>query len=306
MPVCEADPWRLQYFEHVACPGNIRIPTEDADAWSWYPDHRWVYNKLAIAESQGLACGPHGVPPDGFPVFSKPIMNLKGMGEGSAVLRDRRDYDAQYRAGHMWMALLEGEHVSSDCAVVEGRPQWWRHTTGEPLIDGTFDYWTIHASRRGDLEGYLGQWLAQHFAAYTGMVNFETIGGHIIEIHLRFADQWPDLYGKGWVEALIRLYAEGQWAFDDRDRRDAYSVILFGRHGVRFTHPPAEHLAQVRRMPGVSSLQTTFHENKAPEAHAMPPGGFRLGIINVHDLAQGFAARRELAKAYPEGTLLRA
>ena len=57
-------------------------------------------------------------------------------------------------------------------------------------------------------------------------------------------------------------------------------------------------------MPGVSSLQTTFHEAKAPEAHTMPPGGFRLGIINARDLDQGFAARRELAKAYPESSIL--
>jgi hypothetical protein len=304
MPVCEADPWRVQYFEHIPCPDDVRIPTEDADAWTWYPEYRWVYNKLSVAESQGLDCGPHGVSPAYFPVFSKPIMNLKGMGEGSGILRDAGEYEKRYQPGHMWMTLLGGEHVSTDCAVADGRPAWWRHTTGKPLADGAFDYWTIHAAPRSDLEGTLGRWLARHFSGYTGMVNFETIGGHIIEIHLRFADQWPDLYGKGWVEALIGLYAGGQWVFTDRDRRDGYSVILFGRHGRKFAHPPAEHLARVRAMPGVSSLQTTFHEDKAPEAHAMPPGGFRLGIINVRDLEQGFAARRELARAYPEGAIL--
>jgi hypothetical protein len=31
------------------------------------------------------------------------------------------------------------------------------------------------------------------------MVNLETIGGRIIEVHLRFADQWPDLYGARWT-----------------------------------------------------------------------------------------------------------
>ena len=36
MPICEADPWRMQYFENVACPDDVRIPTEDGDAWSWY------------------------------------------------------------------------------------------------------------------------------------------------------------------------------------------------------------------------------------------------------------------------------
>ena len=41
------------------------------------------------------------------------------------------------------------------------------------------------------------------------MVNFETIDARIIEVHLRFSDQWPDLYGAGWTDALVRLYARG-------------------------------------------------------------------------------------------------
>ena len=49
MPICEADPWRLQYFEDVPCPLRVRIPTEDADAWQWFPWHRRIYDKLAIA-----------------------------------------------------------------------------------------------------------------------------------------------------------------------------------------------------------------------------------------------------------------
>ncbi len=37
MPICEADPWRFQYFENVACPDDVRISTEDPDSWKWYP-----------------------------------------------------------------------------------------------------------------------------------------------------------------------------------------------------------------------------------------------------------------------------
>ena len=80
MPIHEADPWRLQYFSQVETAANIT--TEDTDAWQWYPAHRWVYDKLAVALSQGLDAGPHGTPPPRFPVFSKPIINLKGMGAG--------------------------------------------------------------------------------------------------------------------------------------------------------------------------------------------------------------------------------
>ena len=64
-------------------------------------------------------------------------------------------------------------------------------------------------------------------------------GGTIIEAHLRFADQWCDLYGEGWAQALVRLYTEGRWQFGDDARRDGYSVPLFARHGGPFRHPPA-------------------------------------------------------------------
>jgi hypothetical protein len=54
----------------------VRIPTPDVR--SWYPDHRPVYDEIAIVLGQGLQAGPHGVPPPRFPVhFSKPIINLK-------------------------------------------------------------------------------------------------------------------------------------------------------------------------------------------------------------------------------------
>ncbi len=47
-------------------------------------------------------------------------------------------------------------------------------------------------------------------------------------------------------------------------------------------------------MPGVSSLQITFHEDLAADRHAMPPGGFRVAIINCRDHAAGNAARERL------------
>jgi hypothetical protein len=154
------------------------------------------------------------------------------------------------------------------------------------------------------VEALLAGWVARHMQGYSGMMNFETIGGTIIEAHLRFADQWCDLYGDGWVEALVKLYAEDQWDFADADRRDGFSVPLFARHGQRYLHPPAALQAEVRTMPQVKSLQITFHQAKPPEDHAMPPGGFRLAVINATDLTAAMAARRRLAEAYPPQLIL--
>jgi hypothetical protein len=296
MPICEADPWRLQYFEHVKTAANI--PTEDCDAWQWNPAHRWVYDKLAIALSQRLDAGPHGTAPPHFPVFSKPIVNLKGMGVGSRVLKTPEDYERHYSPGHFWMTLLDGRHVSTDIAVVEGAPCWWRHVIGKPAGEGTFDYWTVHAEPDPEIERRCGDWIESNLAGYTGMLNLETIGGTIIEAHLRFADQWPDLYGPGWVDALVGLYESHVWDFYDEDRSEGYSVVLFGPPGRAWRHPPQALVQEIKRMPGVTSVQITFHEDRAPDRHAMPPGGFRLAIVNGYDLERTLAARDRLVEFF--------
>jgi hypothetical protein len=295
MPICEADPWRLQYFAEVETAANI--PTEDSDAWLWNPQHRWIYDRLAVALSQGLEAGPHGMPPPCFPVS---IVNLRGMGIGSRVLLSQAEYEEHYAPGHFWMRLLEGRHVSSDVAIVGGEPRWWRHVTGKPAGEGTFDYWTVHAGPDAEIEARCGTWVRRHLGGYTGMLNLETIGGTIIEAHLRFADQWPDLYGTGWIEALVRLYENGTWDFADADRNEGYSVVLFGPHGRRYRHPPLALVDAVKRMPGISSVQISFHEDRAPERHAMPPGAFRLAIINGFDLAGALTGRERLKAHFAE------
>jgi hypothetical protein len=296
MPICEADPWRLQYFAHVRTVANI--PTEDSDAWQWFPAHRWVYDKLAVALSQDLAAGPHGVTPPRFPMFSKPIVNLKGMGVGSRVLASAADYERHYAPGHFWMTLLDGRHVSSDVVVVDGAPRWWRHVTGKPAGEGTFDYWIVQAEPDAGIEASCGDWVQRHLAGYTGMLNLETIGGTIIEAHLRFADQWPDLYGPGWVDALVALYENGDWDFADDDRSEGYSVVLFGPSGRHYRHPPPALVNAAKNTPGVTSVQITFHEDRAPETHAQPPGGFRLAIVNGFDLGQALNARERLRQFF--------
>jgi hypothetical protein len=297
MPICEVDPWRFQYFADVACPQDVQIPTEDSDAWVWNPRYRHVYDKLAVATSQGLACAPHGVTPQAFPVFSKPIINLRGMGAGSRVIANAAELERDHTPGHFWMQLLAGPHVSTDVAIIDGRPQWWRHATGLPARAGMFDTWTVHAAPDAAIEKNCGRWIGQRMTGYTGLANFETIGGTIIEVHLRFSDQWPDLYGAGWVAAIVRLYQDKVWRFDDGQRRDGYSCALFGPHGVAYRHPPPEVVAAAKAQAGVSSVQITFHEHRPPEWHAMPPGGFRLALINGFD-SIGVRAAREVLRRH--------
>ena len=296
MPIVEADPWRLQYFAEIDCPAQVVIPTDDPEAYRLFPAQRWIYNKLAVADSQGLDCGPHGVRPSSFPVFSKPLCNMRGMGAGSRVLENEAAYEACETPGHFWMTLLEGEHVSSDIAVVRGKARWFAHAHGICAGGGTFEHWTIECGSRPELETYCSRWIERHLPAYTGMLNLESIGGRIIEGHLRFTDQWPDLYGPGWLEALVRLYELGVWDFSAVRSRNGFSVVLFGPHGRDYRHPPAAILEASRATAGVSSVQITFHEDRPASAHTMPPGGFRLAIVNGSSLAAAREVRRRLAR----------
>ena len=298
MPIIDPKPWRRQFFDHVPCPADVSIPLADPDAWMLFPDHRWIYDKLAVALSQGLQGAPHGVMPPAYPVFSKPMMNLRSMGAGSQVIASEAEYEAAMAPGHFWCTLLTGAHVSTDAVLVDGQARWWRHATGIPREGGTFDYWHIHGGPFPEIEEWCGAWAASHLRGYTGMINFETIGGRIIEAHLRFADQWPDLYGPGWVEALVGLYAGRRWDFDDSHRADGYSVVLFGPHGPHYRYPPATLQDAVRAIPGVTSLQLSFWEDKDPSYHSMPPGGFRLATINATSLQAGLDARERLKGAF--------
>ncbi len=303
MPIVEADPWRTQYFDAVACPENVIVPTDDQLAYRLFPKHRWVYNKLLICETQGLDNAPHDILPGHFPVFSKPIYNLRGMGSGGKIIESPDQFRAETQPGHMWMPLLTGEHVSTDAVVVDGEPAWWRHTLGEALPGGAFDHWVILRESRPEIERYCGDWLRRNLGDYTGCVNFETIGAKIIEVHLRFADQWPDLYGQGWIEAVVELYGSGAWRFRDDARRTGYSIVLFGAHGPQYKKPDRSAVDELLAWEGVSSVQLTFHEDKAPERHSMPPGGFRLAVINCWNPNAGFKAREQLATLFRESAV---
>jgi hypothetical protein len=296
MPFEGVDRWRWQYFIPVACPDSVVIPIDDPTAWRLYPGYRAVHNKLFICESQGIPCGPHGVMPAAFPVFSKPSTNLHGMGLGGRVIRSASQLEAHFTPGHMWMSLLTGPHVSTDVVLTSGRARWWRHATGKALPRGLFDYWTIHARRRPGLERYLDRWLRRHLQGFTGIVNFETIGGKIIECHQRMSEQWADINGPGWLDSVVCLYTDGRWRFPHRPRT-GYSVVLFGRHEIVYTID-LRAVDALRRAPGVSSIQITFDPEKPRAQHAMPPGGFRLAIVNCWDLAAGIAVREHLRRLF--------
>lgn len=292
MPIIGYSNYRAHLYADIDCPDDVVIPVKDPDAYKLNPDHAWAYNKLIIAEKQDLMCGPHGVTPPSLPVFSKPIYNMRSMGADSGLIHSIEEYEAHYRAGFMWCEALDGEHLSTDIAVLNGDVVWQTHTIGHALEGGTFDYWEVLAESRPDTEQFISAFVAQHFSNYTGMMNFETIGGKIIEMHLRFAEQWPDLYGAAFLENVVSLYSKNLWSLG-RPEQDGYSVVLFAPPR-NYKKPSTDFISQFIDTPNVLSIQLSFDDNVDFKDHSMPPGGMRIAIVNGHNLMRCKDVRQAL------------
>ena len=74
--------------------------------------------------------------------------------------------------------------------------------------------------------------------------------------------------------------------------------MLFGAHGPHYKKPDQNAVNEFLTYPGISSIQITFHEDKAPELHSMPPGGFRLAVVNCWNLEIGLNVRERLAALF--------
>ncbi len=291
MPFLFNEAYMAQFFGGTDCPDDVRVPVGDATAWAMFPGHNRVYNKIWLCGVQGIPHAPLPVPPPRFPVFVKPITNLLGMGIGSFRADGPQDLE-QYRAGHFWMELLTGPHISTDVAVADGRACWSAQTRGHPIDNGRFSHWERLAAGDPALDALLGGWVAEHLQGYSGILNFETIGGRIIECHLRMSVEFIPLYGKGWLDAVVRLYRDGAWNFAGGDfpRFMVPSFTALQPHAV----DPAA-LRAIEAMPGVCAVFTTLSDGM-PEL-GNPPNGYRRAIVIADTLDEGRLAAAMIPEA---------
>ena len=159
----------------------------DSDVWSQCPrDYLWIYDKLIVACQQGIAAGPAGIPvPCDGEYCVRPITNIRMMGRGASKVFMQRGDDHTVPDGFFWSEWLQGRHVSVDfhygvqTLAVEG-------FRSDPTRLDRFSRWKV-LDEQWRFPGILGKlW---HQAPW---VNVEYIGDKIIEVHLRWNDDFSN------------------------------------------------------------------------------------------------------------------
>lgn len=285
-PFIYYDPRSLPFYKDLKVPSGIVIPTTDEGAWEHFKEFRHVYNKIEIALSQNIDCAPMGVIPKKFPVFVKPIYNLLGMGIGTRKISSFEEYDYdETLSGSFWMEYLQGEHLSHDFVVIDGKIVFSLSFKDHPLGNGMFDYWeTVETPI--DNFNFIKECVNENLNGYTGCFNAETIGGKIIECHLRMGEDICRLGNLDLIQNIVDVYAGKPWNFN-KNIPKFYIFVLWGDKNAncRIDKEIADKICK----------KLTFYEVFDLNIYnSHPPGGIRIAAVGSYDKQDCIKARSEL------------
>ena len=194
----------------------------DGAGFSRNPAYRYVYDKLWVAMSQGIPCGPikTGPPPRRmrYPVFVKPRWgHMTAQSRGCVKVSGPREW-AKIKSGQdqqelMWSAYLDEKEGMCDLVMDDGRIVHHQTYLYGPTEDGYTDAWKYIAHDTPLLPGPV-LWATNHLHGYTGFVNLQYRGQKIFEAALRPARTGMYLRMTGsvpLVDSINRLADDGVW-----------------------------------------------------------------------------------------------
>lgn len=197
--------------------GKIDYPINDSEAYLLYPDFNIVYNKMIIAKFQGLDCNPFPIEPKSFPIISKPIINLMGMGLKAKKVVNKKQFSVESFSGNFWCEFINGDHHSWDLIVRNGEIIYHTCFFGKKSKHfGLFKYWQ---QIKKELFPSIKLIVEKFLPGFTGSVNMETLDDKVIEVHLRMGD--IDLVDKD----IIKLALYNIMKLDDETINSQLKII---------------------------------------------------------------------------------
>ena len=212
-----------------------KTANDDIEAWSLYPQHRWLFNKLDVALRLGYDAAPVVVPvTQSGKYVVRPIYNLYGMGIWATVEELHPDLlfsdHAVGKPGTFWCEYFEGDHLSVDYRFKNGKftPFDAMHGVVDDSNLSKFNMWVkINAPT---FVSNLPNWLPKDVEK----INVEWRGNKIIEIHLRTGNDFMHDLAVGTVATPVWHKNENvDIKNEEPGRYDANGYVNINRLGYK-------------------------------------------------------------------------
>ncbi len=273
--IMELDHFELQYFLYSH--GTDLIAWTDSEAIERYKEFAWVYDKHILGTVTGTPTElvtPELIEKSKSDLFIKPRINLAGMGRrarayspGDTVILPTEPMVAQ--------PVLVGRHLTTDYVVGEGEVLGF--FTFEALKDPRGSFLLFESKGVVDAKATdLARKLSN--SGYKGIVNVESIGGKVIEAHLRPSNQFADICG-GLIHNALRYMRREGWRGVKPEK--TYSRV----YRRPMTGTPYIEETPDRPWKGVSSVQFTWYPDQDMKELTQDEFSFRYLVINGTDLA---------------------
>lgn len=175
-------------FTHTLCE---KIPIFDKPAYKENPEFNFVYDKLFVAQSQGLLSGKlENIKKKNieYPIFIKPRWGHKTSSSKNCIkIKNSEQLEKYKNYKHMmWSSFINAKEGMTDYILKDGIIVHQITYVYSNEQKGFTDIWKyISPSSRPPI--IITEWVQKHMKRYTGVVNVQYRDNIIIEVSLRFA-----------------------------------------------------------------------------------------------------------------------
>ena len=261
----------LDPFDHHMTPG---IPAFDGPAYKKYPSHNFVYDKLWIAQTQGLKCGnlsdfQESAGSVTFPIFIKPRWgHLSASSKNCFKISSASELEKYLLYKDMiWSEFIDGTEGMTDFIILKGNIVHQVTYVYSDTQQGFSEEWKLISPRSEPPQNII-DWVKDHMRGFTGVVNVQHRKNKIIEVSLRLARGGAYIVSArspALLQNISNVVDKGFWDFSLQNDLD-FEPYLFPQHVLDFivrsqaSHPFYEYYFEPVGKKGMVFLQFMHDE----------------------------------------------
>lgn len=224
------------------------VPDFDGQAFYKYTDHNFVYDKLWIAQSQGLLAGQlKKLRPNeniAMPIFIKPRWGHETASSKNCFKINSWDELSQYNhiPDMMWSEFIDAKEQMTDYILLNGQIVYQITYVYSETQNEFIDDWKYISPDNQPIPK-ITDWVNRNLAGFTGAVNVQYRDDKIIEVGLRLARGGAYILStknKYLIENINNVVDKGQWDYSMEEKmtyKPFYSFKCYTTAPMLYVYP---------------------------------------------------------------------